>query len=70
MDWHQIAKGWKQLIAKVASPHSAAQELDSGADHSIRAALSGGDRYAEARIAPYIPDIHGERNDSSLHLSC
>ena len=69
MDWHQIAKGWKQLIAKVVSPHSAAQEINSEADHSIRAALSGSG-YDEARMTPYVPDIHGERNDSSLHLSC
>ena len=73
MDWHQIAKGWKgwkQLVAKVASPHSAAQEIHAQGDHSIRAAVCGGDGYDEARMTPYIPDIHGERNDFSLHLSC
>jgi hypothetical protein len=70
MDWDQIAKGCKQLIAKIASPRSAAHEIDSEADHSIRAALSGGDGRDEARMTPYLPDIHGERNDASLHLSC
>jgi two-component system chemotaxis response regulator CheB len=70
MNWHQIVKGWKRLISKVASPQSAAQEYDSGADHSTRAAPSGGDGYDEARVIPYIPDMQSERNDSSLHLSC
>jgi hypothetical protein len=70
MDWNQIAKGWEQLIAKVAFPRGVAQEIDSQADHSILAALSGGDGYDEGRITPYIPDNHSERNDSSLHLSC
>jgi hypothetical protein len=69
MDWHQIAKSWKQLKAKVVSPHSAAQEIVSAGDHSIRAALSGGG-YDEAGMTPYVPDIHCERNDFSLHLSC
>ncbi len=68
MDWYQIAKGWKQLITKVVFPHSAAQEIGSEADHSIRAALSDGG-YNEA-LTPYVPDIHGEQNDSSLHLNC
>jgi hypothetical protein len=70
MDWLQITEGWKQLIAKVASPRSAAQEIDSQANHSILAALSGGDGYDEAGIAPYVPDNHSERNNYSLHLSC
>lgn len=68
MDWSQIAKGWKQLIAK-AFPRGVAQKIDSQADRSILAALSG-DGYDEGRITPYIPDDRCERNDSSLHLSC
>ena len=70
MDWRQIARSWEQLIAKVAFLHSAAQEIASPADHSIRAAPSGCDEYEEGRIAPYIPDNDTERNDFSLHLSC
>jgi hypothetical protein len=70
MDWDQVAKGCMQLIVKIAFPHSAGQEIDSEADHSIRAALSGGDRYDEAPMTPYVPDTHGERDDFSLHLSC
>ena len=70
MDGHQIVKGWRQLIAKVAFPPSVAQEINSQADHSILAAPSGGDRYDEPRIAPYVPDTQGERSESSLHLSC
>ena len=69
MDRHQILKGWKQLIAKVAFPLSAAEEMNSQADHSIRAAPSG-DRHDEPQIEPYIPDTQGERSNASLHLSC
>ena len=28
MDWDQIAKGWKQLAAIIASPQSVAQEIN------------------------------------------
>ena len=69
MDWRQIANGWKQLVAK-AFPRGVAQEIDSQANRSKLAALSGEDEYDEGRITPYIPDNHCERNDSSLRLSC
>ena len=36
MDWDQIAKGWKQLAAIIASPQSVAQEIYSQPDDSIR----------------------------------
>jgi hypothetical protein len=70
MDWRQLADGLRQLIAKVASPRRAAQEIDSQAGRSVLAALSGGEGYDEAQISPYIPDDHSARNDDSLHLSC
>lgn len=70
MDWRQIVKGWKRLIANAPSPQSCEQENDSQADHAILAAPSGGDGHDEARMTPYTPDSSGERNNSSLHLSC
>ena len=68
MDWRELAKGWKHLIAKVDSPHRAAGESDSRADLSIRGAFSAqGDDEAQPR--PYIPDGSSLRSESSLHLS-
>ena len=69
MHWDQIIRGWTQLLAKAASPQSKAREIGSQPDNSMRAAVSGEDRY-EVRTTPYTPDNRGERSDSSLHLSC
>ena len=70
MDWHGIAKGLKHLIVTVASPRNTVQEIDSQANHSSRSAVSGSEGYDDARVRPYTPDSHGERNDSSRHMSC
>jgi hypothetical protein len=63
------SEGLEAAQSQSVSPHSAAQEIDPEADHSIRAALSDGG-YDESRMTPYVPDVHGELNDSALHLSC
>jgi len=68
MRWNRFAQGFKQIIAKVASPQSQAPEDDPAADNSIRSPL-GNDGYAEERVAPWSPDYRKERSDSSLHLS-
>lgn len=70
MYWDQFAKGLKQLIAKAVSPQSVAPGEYPDPDHSIVNTPSGDDRYDEAGMTPYSPDNHGERSDSSLHLSC
>ena len=70
MYWEEFAKGLKQLIAKAISPRSEAPGDYPQRDNSIVNAPSGHDRYDEAGMTPYSPNNHGERSDSSLHLSC
>jgi hypothetical protein len=69
MYWDQFAKGLKQLIAKAVSLQGVAEGEYPHPDNSI-APPSDDDRYDEAGMTPYSPDNHGERSDSSLHLSC
>lgn len=68
MDWRELAKGWKHLIAKVDSRHKDARESDSRVDLSIRGALSA-QGYDEAQTRPYVPDSSSMRSESSLHLN-
>ena len=60
-------EGLETAIVKVAFPLSAAEEIDSQADHSILAAPSGDGR-DEPRIEPYIPDTHCERSEFVVAL--
>ena len=69
MWWDQITKGWKQLIAIVASPRTA-PHANSRRDASIRADASYRARYEGAPLPPYTPETHRERSDFSQHLSC
>jgi hypothetical protein len=70
MRWDQIARAWRRLVVKVASPGSFGPEVDSKRRDTIHAASSAGDLYEETRMTPYTPGDHTKRTDSSLHLSC
>jgi len=59
-----------KFVAKAVRLRSYASDANTERDGSDRTATSFGDVYEETRVTPYTPDNRGERNDSSLHLSC
>ena len=61
----QITKGWKQLIAMVASPQSAAPEANPKRDTSNRADAFYGARYEEAQMAAVT--VEAEDDDGDEH---
>jgi hypothetical protein len=70
MHWDQFAKSLKNFIAKAASPPGAEPEAYPQDLESIVASPASDDWDAAEEMTPYEPDSHGERCDSSLHLSC
>lgn len=70
MYWDKIAKAWTQFVAKSVLLRSSSPDDDMERGGSNGAATSFGDVYEETRMTPYTPDDRGDRNESSLHLSC
>lgn len=67
MEWDHIAKGWKQLIAKIIPPRNAKWDTTSPAQKSPSATSFDDKRYGFEPPPPHIPDRSRERSHFSQH---
>ena len=70
MHLDKIAEALTQFVAKAVRLRSSSPDADTEHDGSTRTSTSRVDVYEETQMKPYTPDNHGDRNESSLHLSC
>jgi hypothetical protein len=70
MEWDRIAKGWRQLIAKIVGPRNSGWNTEPCIENTIGVVASGDSRYSLKPPTPYTPDGSSNQSASSLHLGC
>ena len=70
MVWTQVTKSWMQLTNVIGTVRHLGARAHRLAEAPVFTNLASDDQYSEPRPTPYLPEGHGQRSESSLHLSC